>query len=83
MNDDDQLMYTQKVETLEPFSSHIVPVRMGKAYVEECINVMIQALQSQDLTSLNMSSTTSAVHACGGGSTSPNSSVRIAFINKQ
>ena len=48
MNDDNQLMYTQKVETLEPFSSHIVPVRTGKAYVGEHINVMIQALQTQD-----------------------------------
>ena len=48
VNDDDQLMYTQKVETLEPFSSHIVPVRTGKAYTGECINVMIQALQTQD-----------------------------------
>ena len=48
MNDDYQLMYTQKVETLEPFSSHIVPVRMGKAYVGECIDVMIQALWTQD-----------------------------------
>ena len=48
MNDNDQLMYTQKVETLEPFSSHIVPVKTGKAYVWERINVMIQAFQTQD-----------------------------------
>ena len=48
MNDDDQLMYTQKVETIEPFSSHIVPVKTGRAYVGECINVMVQALQTQD-----------------------------------
>ena len=48
MNDDDQLMYTQKVETIEPFSSHIVPVKTGRAYVEEHINVMVQALRSQD-----------------------------------
>ena len=45
MNDDDQLMYTQKVETIEPFSSHIVPVKTGRVYVGECINVMVQALQ--------------------------------------
>ena len=44
MNDDDQLMYTQKVETIDPFSSHIVPVKTGRAYVEEHINVMVQAL---------------------------------------
>ena len=48
MNDDDQLMYTQKVENIEPFSSHIVPVKTGRAYVGECINVMVQALQTQD-----------------------------------
>ena len=48
MNDDDQLMYTQKVEIIKPFSSHIVPVKTEKAYVGECINVMIQALWTQD-----------------------------------
>ena len=48
MNDDDQLMYTQNVETIEPFSSHIVPVKTGRAYVGECINVMVQALWTQD-----------------------------------
>ena len=48
MNDDDLLMYTQKAETIEPFSSHIVPVKTGKAYVEECINVMVQTLRTQD-----------------------------------
>ena len=44
MNNDDLLMYTQKTETLEPFSSHIIPVKTGKAYLGECINVMVQAL---------------------------------------
>ena len=48
MNDDDHLMYTQKAETIEPFSSHIVPVKTGRAYVGEHINVMVQALQTQD-----------------------------------
>ena len=48
VNDDDQLMYAQKAETIEPFSSHIVPVKTGKAYVGEHINVMVQALQTQD-----------------------------------
>ena len=47
-NDDDPLMYTQKAETIEPFSSPIVPVKTGKVYVGECINVMVQALQTQD-----------------------------------
>ena len=48
MNDYDPLMYTQKVETIEPFSSHIVPVKTGKVYVGEHINIMVQALWSQD-----------------------------------
>ena len=33
--DDDSLMYTQKAETLEPFSLHIIPVKTGKAYLGE------------------------------------------------
>ena len=48
VNDYDSLMYTQKVETIEPFSSHIVSVKTGKAYVGECINIMVQALWTQD-----------------------------------
>ena len=38
-----QLMYTQNVETIEPFSSRIVPVKTGRVYLcGECINVMVQ-----------------------------------------
>ena len=48
MNDNEQLMYTQKVETIEPFSSHKIPLKTGRAYVGEHINVMVQALQTQD-----------------------------------
>ena len=40
----DQLMYTQNVETIEPFSSCIMQVKAGRAYTGECINVMVQAL---------------------------------------
>ena len=29
----DQLIYTQNAETIEPFSSHIVPVKTGRAYI--------------------------------------------------
>ena len=29
----DELMHTQKAETIEPFSSHIVPVKAGRAYM--------------------------------------------------
>ena len=49
-NDNDLLMYTQKAETLEHFSSHIIPVKTGKAYLGEHINVIVQALQTQDGT---------------------------------
>ena len=42
------LMYTQNVETIEPFSSHIIPVKAGRAYTGECINIMVQALQTED-----------------------------------
>ena len=44
----DQLMYTQNVETIEPFSSHVVPVKAGRAYTGECINIMVQALWTED-----------------------------------
>ena len=44
----DHLMYAQNAETIEPFSSCIVPVKTGRAYMGECINIMVQALQTQD-----------------------------------
>ena len=47
---DSPLMYTQKVETLEPFSSHVIPMKMTEAYLGECLNVMVQALHAQDGT---------------------------------
>ena len=52
IDDDNPLMYTQKAETLEPFSSHVIPVKTVKAYLGECINVMVQALHTQDGTLL-------------------------------
>ena len=47
---DSPLMYMQKVETLEPFSSHVKPVKMMEAHLGECFNVMVQALHAQDGT---------------------------------
>ena len=47
---DSLLMYTQKAETLEPFSSHVIPVKTTKAYLGKCLNVMDQALSAQDRT---------------------------------
>ena len=49
-NQDSPLMYTQKVETLEPFSSHMIPVKMTEAYLGECLNVTVQALHAPDGT---------------------------------
>ena len=46
--EDSPLMYPQKEETLEPFSSHVIPMKMTKAYLGEHINVMVQTLHAQD-----------------------------------
>ena len=47
-DDYDQVMFTQNVETIEAFSSHVVQVKVGKAYTGGCINVMTQALWTED-----------------------------------
>ena len=47
---DRPLMYTQKVETLEPFSSHMIPMKMMEAYLGEHLNMMVEALHAQDST---------------------------------
>ena len=47
---DSLLMYTQKVETLEPFSSHVIPIKTIKVYLGECLNEMVQALYAQNGT---------------------------------
>ena len=44
------VMHTQKVEILEPFSSHVIPVEMMGAYLGECLNMMVQSLHVQDGT---------------------------------
>ena len=44
----DQLMYTQNVETIKPFSSCVVLVKAGRAHTGEHINVMVQALWTED-----------------------------------
>ena len=46
----DQVMFTQDVQTIEAFSSHMVLVKVGRAYTEECINIMVQALQTEDIS---------------------------------
>ena len=47
-DDYDQLMFTQNVETIEAFSSHMVLVKVERAYTGEHINIMVQALQTED-----------------------------------
>ena len=49
-NQDGFVMHTQKVETLEPFSSHVIPVKTMEAHLGERLNVMVQALYVQDGT---------------------------------
>ena len=44
----DQVMFTQNIETIEPFSSHMVLVKVGRDYTGECINIIVQALQTED-----------------------------------
>ena len=44
------MMCTQNVETLEPFSSHVIPIKMTETHTGERINVMVQVLHDQDGT---------------------------------
>ena len=44
----DQVMFTQNVETIEAFSSHVILVKVGKAYNREQINIMVQVLWIED-----------------------------------
>ena len=36
------------METIEPFSSCVVQVKVGRAYTGECINIMVQDLWTED-----------------------------------
>ena len=44
----EQVMFTQNVETIEHFSSRVVPMKVGRAYTGEHINIMVQALWTED-----------------------------------
>ena len=44
----DQVMFTQNVETIEAFPSHMVPVKAGMAYTGEHLNIIVQALWTED-----------------------------------
>ena len=47
-DDYEQLMYTQNMETIQPFSSCVVLVKVGRAYTAKHINIIVQALQTED-----------------------------------
>ena len=47
-DDYDQVISTQKVETIMAFCSHVVPVNVGRAYTGEHTNIMVQALWMED-----------------------------------
>ena len=40
----DEVVITKNTETIDVFSSHVIPVKVEKAYTGERINVMTQAL---------------------------------------
>ena len=44
----DQVMFTQNVETVDAFSSRMVLVKVGRAYTGKYINIMVQALWTED-----------------------------------
>ena len=45
-DDYDQVVFTQNAETIEAFSTSVVPGKVEKAYTGGHINVMAQALQT-------------------------------------
>ena len=44
----DGVVFMRNTETIDAFSSHVIPVKAEKAYTGECINIMTQALQTED-----------------------------------
>ena len=42
------VMFSQNVETIEAFSSCVVPVKVGRSYTGGCINIMVQAVWNKD-----------------------------------
>ena len=46
----DEVVFMRNAEIIEAFSSWVISVKAEKAYTGECINVMTQALQTEDGT---------------------------------
>ena len=47
-DDYDQVVFTWNLESIEAFSSQIVPVREEMACTRGCVNIMTQALWTRD-----------------------------------
>ena len=43
-----KVVSTKYTETIDAFSSWVIPIKVEKAYTGECINVMTQVLQTED-----------------------------------
>ena len=43
-----KVVVTKNTETIDAFSSHVIPMKAEKVYTRERINVMTQALQAED-----------------------------------
>ena len=48
LNGYDEVVVIKNMETIEAFSSWVVPKKVEKAYTQECINIMTQALWTKD-----------------------------------
>ena len=44
----DEVVITKNTETIDAFSSHVIPIKAAKAYTGKHINVMTQALWTKD-----------------------------------
>ena len=43
LNGYDEVVFMRNMETIDEFSSCVLPTKAGKAYIGECINIMTQA----------------------------------------
>ena len=48
LNGYDEVVFMRNMETIDTFSSHVLPAKVEKAYTGEHINIMIQALWITD-----------------------------------
>ena len=48
LNGCDEVVFTRNIETIDTFSSHVIPAKAEKAYTGEHINIMTQVLQIAD-----------------------------------